>query len=149
MIIIFSKKKSEKNNIFSKEIIEINELGVEEINTKSSGINSEKKAIYNNDIKIGDFLLDFFKFYGFEFDNKHYGFSLNEKNFGQTFKKINGYQENSISVKSIEQEDIDIGIKCFNYDKIIDLFQRTYFKIKMERDNNIFSILNSLKFPSE
>ena len=34
-------------------------------------------------------------------------------------------------------------------DKIVDLFQRTYFKIKMERDSNIFSILNSLEFPCE
>ena len=62
---------------------------------------------------------------------------------------MKGYQENCISVESIEQEEIDIGIKCFNYDKIVDLFQRTYFKIKMERDSNIFSILNSLDFPCE
>ena len=147
----FSKKKSEKN-ILNNKTIDINEqeqINLDEINTKSSDINSEENTIYNNDIKIGDFLLDFFKFYGFEFDYKHYGFSLNEKNFGQTFKKINGYQENSISVESIEQEEIDIGIKCFNYDKIVDLFQRTYFKIKMERDSNIFSILNSLEFPCE
>ena len=154
----FSKKKSEEN-IFIKEIIDINEpseeeqINSEEIINKFSIINSKEISIFDNssnyDIKIGDFLLAFFKFYGFEFDYKHYGFSLNEKNFGQTFKKMNGYQENSISVESIEQEEIDIGIKCFNYDKIVDLFQRMYFKIKMERDSNIFSILNSLEFPSE
>lgn len=153
----FSKIKSEEN-IFSKEIIDIKEqrekeqINLDEINKKSSDFNNEGKIIFNNsenNIKIGDFLLAFFKFYGFEFDYKHYGFSLNEKNFGQTFKKINGYQENSISVESIEQEEMDIGIKCFNYDKIVDLFQRTYFKIKMERDSNIFSILNSLEFPCE
>ena len=153
----FSKKKSEEN-IFRKGLIDINEpnekeqLNLEEISTKESDIIREEKTIFNNsenDKKIGDFLLAFFKFYGFEFDYKHYGFSLNEKNFGQTFKKINGYQENSISVESIEQEEVDIGIKCFNYDKIADLFQRTYFKIKLERDSNIFSILNSLEFPCE
>ena len=60
---------------------------------------------------------------------------------------MSGYQENTISVESIEQEEIDIGIKCFNYDKIIDLFQRTYFKIKMERDNGAFSIITLLEFP--
>ena len=166
----FSKKKTEAN-IFSKEIFDINEqsekesLSQDDINNINSDINSEEKTsgsfgvdkkggknIFNNsdgDIKIGDFLLAFFKFYGFEFDYKHYGFSLNGDNFGQTFKKMKGYQENCISVESIEQEEIDIGIKCFNYDKIVDLFQRTYFKIKMERDSNIFSILNSLEFPCE
>ena len=166
----FSKKKTTENN-FSKEIIDINEqseketLNPDDINNINSDINSEEKTsgsfgvdkrcgknIFNNsegDIKIGDFLLAFFKFYGFEFDYKHYGFSLNGKNFGQTFKKMKGYQENCVSVESIEQEEIDIGIKCFNYDKIVDLFQRTYFKIKMERDSNIFSILNSLEFPCE
>ena len=103
---------------------------------------------YNNDeVKIGDFLLNFLKFYGFEFDYKHFGFSVNEKNFGKTFEKINGYQESSISVESIEEEEIDIGIKCFKYYEIVELFQRTYFKIKMERDNNEFSVLKSLEFP--
>jgi DNA polymerase sigma len=76
----FSKKKSEKN-ILNNKTIDINEqeqINLDEINTKSSDINSEENTIFNNDIKIGDFLIAFFKFYGFEFDYKHYGFSLNE-----------------------------------------------------------------------
>ena len=103
---------------------------------------------FENEIKIGDFILSFLKFYGFEFDHKHLGFSVNIKNFGKTFQKIIGYDEDTISAQSIEEEDNDIGIKCFNYYKIVDLFERTYFKIKMERDSNIFSILESLGFPT-
>ena len=101
-----------------------------------------------NDIKIGDFILSFLKFYGFEFDHKHLGFSVNQKNFGKTFTKINGYEEDTISAESIEEEEFDVGIKCFNYYKIVELFERTYFKIKIERDSNIFSILKSLEFPT-
>ena len=159
-------------NLFSNDIdlCEKNEstnnsnLDLEDIRSNYSDFNSEENTIcstisdnkkneknnymFNSDeVKIGDFLLNFFKFYGFEFDYQQYGFSINEKNFGKTFEKINGYQENTISVESIEEEEIDIGIKCFNYYKIVDLFQKTYFKIKMERDSNIFSVLNSLDFP--
>ena len=103
---------------------------------------------FENEIKIGDFILSFLKFYGFEFDHKHLGFSVNINNFGKTFQKIIGYDEDTISAQSIEEEDNDIGVKCFNYYKIVDLFERTYFKIKMERDSNIFSILESLGFPT-
>ncbi len=112
---------------------------------KNDELNINEKM---NDIKIGDFILSFLKFYGFEFDHKHLGFSVNQKNFGKTFQKINGYEEDTISAESIEEEEIDIGIKCFNYYKIVELFERTYFKIKMERDSNIFSILKSLEFPT-
>lgn len=171
----FTDSKNSKlyeKSIFSKEIIDIEEEEkekdnkiFEEFHSNSTDITTEDNIFWiindnhkNNemktdgnsfeeDIKIGDFLLGFLKFYGFEFDYKHYGFSINEKNFGQTFQKMNGYQESSISVESIEEEEIDIGIKCFNYDKIVDLFQKTYFKIKLERDSNIFSILDSLEFP--
>ena len=161
-----------ENSILTKEIIDNEEdeyekgnKNMEEFHSNSSDFtteessfwiisdnnkNNEQKNIRNcfeEEIKIGDFLLGFLKFYGFEFDYKHYGFSINEKNFGKTFQKVNGYQESSISVESIEEEEIDIGIKCFNYDRIVDLFQKTYFKIKLERDSNIFSILDSLEFP--
>ena len=163
-----------ENSILTKEIIDNEEdeyekgnKNMEEFHSNSSDFtteessfwiisdnnkNNEQKNIRNcfeEEIKIGDFLLGFLKFYGFEFDYKHYGFSINEKNFGKTFQKVNGYQESSISVESIEEEEIDIGIKCFNYDRIVDLFQKTYFKIKLERDSNIFSILDSLEFPCE
>lgn len=117
-------------------------------NRKNERLNNICDNTYNNDeVKIGDFLMSFLKFYGFEFDYKRFGFSINEKNFGETFEKINGYQESSISVESIEEEEIDIGIKCFKYYEIVELFQRTYFKMKTERDNNEFSVLKSLEFP--
>ena len=81
-------------------------------------------------------MLFFLKFYGFEFDYKHYGLSVNEKNFGKTFQKMSGYQENTISVESIEQEEIDIGIKCFNYDK-----SRSYYRIPRIGEDDISSSL--------
>jgi DNA polymerase sigma len=120
------------------------------INILINNYEKNEKVYFNenmNDIKIGDFILSFLKFYGFEFDHKHLGFSVNQKNFGKTFTKINGYEEDTISAESIEEEEFDVGIKCFNYYKIVELFERTYFKIKIERDSNIFSILKSLEFP--
>ena len=36
---------------------------------------------------------------------------------------------------------------CFEYYKIVELFQYTYFKIKKEKEKNILSILKTLEFP--
>ena len=44
-----------------------------------------------------------------------------------------------ISEKLIVEKGKDIWIKCFNYYKIVELFQYTYFKIKKEKENNILS----------
>ena len=93
-------------------------------------------------------MLNFLYFYGFEFGYINYGISLNEKNLGKTYKKFYNYKEEStISVESIVEKGKDIGIKCFKYYKIVELFQNIYFKIKKERKNNILSILKSLGFP--
>ena len=144
----FDLNSSEFKNVCSD--INLRENDICSINDNIKKIDNKniiKNSLNENDIKIGDFILFFLKYYGFEFDYKHIGFSVNEKNFGQTFEKVNGYQESTISVEGIEEEEVDIGIKCYNYDRIIDLFQRTYIKIKMERDNGVFSILSTLKFP--
>ena len=54
----------------------------------------------------------------------------------------------TISVEKIVEKGNDVGSSCFNYPIIVKLFIATYNFIKAEKEKNIFSILQSLGFPS-
>ena len=125
-------------------------------NTFCSEISDNKKNIMKNyiympnhdDLRISFFLENFLYFYGFEFDYINYGISLNGENLGKTYKKFYQCEEDiTITVDCVVEKGKDIGIKCFKYYKIVELFQYTYFKIKKEKENNILSNLKSLGFP--
>jgi hypothetical protein len=54
----------------------------------------------------------------------------------------------TICVESFQEQGIDIGKSCFNYEKIVNLFKATYNKINIEKKNNTCSILKALGFPT-
>ena len=54
----------------------------------------------------------------------------------------------TICAESIQDQGIDVGRSCYNYQKIINLFKETYDTIKAEKQKNTLSILQSLGFPS-
>lgn len=105
----------------------------------------------NNEINIGSFLVLLLKFYGFDFDYENYGFSLNKNNFGSIFIKVERTDmdcSDTICVESIQEQGIDIGKNCYNYERIVYLFKATYNKINIEKKNNTCSILKALGFPT-
>ena len=105
----------------------------------------------NNEINIGSFLVLLLKFYGFDFDYDNYGFSLYKNNFGSIFIKVERTDmdcSDTICVESIQDQGIDIGKSCYNYEKIVYLFKATYNKINIEKKNNTCSILKALGFPT-
>lgn len=107
----------------------------------------EKNEIYN----IGEFLFKLLKFYSKEFDYENLGFSINSNNFGNTFFKVERTDmdcSETICAESIQDQGIDVGRSCYNYRKIVNLFKNTYETIKIEKQKNTISILESLGFPS-
>ena len=130
--------ESEDIEYFSKKNID------EETYKNSNGNNGNK-------INIGDFFFNLLKFYAKEFDYENLGFSLNENNFGITFFKVERNDmicSDFICVESIQEQGVDIGRSCYNYQKIVKLFKNTYSKIKFEKQRNSCSILQALGFPS-
>lgn len=97
--------------------------------------------------EIGDYILSFLHFYGYEFDSLHLGLSINN-DIPLMFTKFDNYGEQTISIESIEFSGRDIGTKCYNYFKIVNLFQKTYMKIKQEMANDSLSILQEINFPT-
>ena len=90
-------------------------------------------------------------YYGYEFEYENYGFSLNDENFGDIFIKAERYDmdcSDLICVESIQDQGVNIGKSCYNYEKIVNLFKKTYEKIKKERAKNTNSILKALGFPT-
>ena len=92
-------------------------------------------------LTISQFLFSFLEFYGKEFDYRHLSLSIKKK---KTILKKNGYEEKTISVESIENEDIDIGLKCREYNSIVELFQTAYDRIKEGLERGDLSILELL-----
>jgi len=138
-----SNSEEEKINIDSDE--DDDDSGDDE-NILINNINDD-----NNEINIGTFLVLLLKFYGFDFDYENYGFSLNKNNFGNIFIKVERTDmdcSDTICAESIQEQGIDIGRSCYNYEKIVNLFKTTYNKINIEKKNNTCSILRALGFPT-
>ena len=151
LLYFFYIQKYKINNIGDKNEFSPNEKII--INPDGNIIDKEEiknEKLIDNDINIGEFILSFLKYFGFEFDYKNNGLSLNDDNFGKIFDKnerpdikYNKY----ICVESIMEKGRDIGKSCFNYNKIVNLFKAVYDKINSEYQKNTCSILQSLGFP--
>ena len=111
----------------------------------------DKEEDEENNLNIGNFLILFFKYYSLEFNYNEVGFSLNKNNFGEIFFKLERndmYCSDYICAESIQDQAVDVGRTCYNYPKIVNLFKNAYKKIKIEKQRNTFSILQSLGFPT-
>ena len=168
---ISKENDSNKNNIDKQEIVNSdlnNDLKLDENNNDNNSdknndeyskddnnilINNykEKENNITYEMNIGDFILLFLKFFGYEFDYKNNGLSLNDDNFGKIFNKNERTDikyNNNICVESIQEKGKDVGKSCYNYEKIVNLFKAVYDKVNSEMQKNSCSILQSLGFPT-
>ena len=98
---------------------------------------------------IASFITLFLEYFGTKFDFDVYGISLNKENQRKIFVKYGEYYMNNydnICVESINERFINIGQNCFNYEKVIQLFEKMFKKIKKEEKENSLSILEKLGF---
>ena len=113
--------------------------------------NEYKNNLAMNYYNIETFITLFLEYYGIKFDFDIYGISLNN-NHGKIFIKYGEYYMNNyenICFESINERFVNIGQNCFNYDKIIKLFEKMYYKIKKEEERNSLSVLEKLGFPAK
>ena len=163
----FIHKLKEKNiNIESNDMpkLEENNVKKDECSSdkdKNENNKEEKDNIFNNNYKedkkiqyegnIGNFIMQFLQFYGYEFDYKKYSISLYGDNFGKLFLKEERKDmecSSTISVEKIVEKGNDVGFSCYKYPIIVKLFQTAYNFIKTEKEKNVCSLLQSLGFPS-
>ena len=143
-------KRDEKNK-GNENNIKIENLTINEENNINNNDNQKEKENDDNYKDIGEFILSFLKFYGYEFDYINKGFSLNDNYFGKIFNKEEKndikYNKN-LCVESIIEKGRDIGFPCYNYETIKNLFKAVYNKINSEFEKNNCSIFQSLGFPT-
>ncbi len=103
--------------------------------------NDEKERL----LTLGHLLVGFFNFYAFEFRYEKFGISISN---GCHLYKREDEAKYILSVKNFEDESQDMGVNCFNYSKILDVF-----KLAAERLNyaekNVVSYLKEFIFPDE
>ena len=111
------------------------------IESEISNNNGEKERL----LTLGHLLVGFFNFYGFEFRYEKFGISISN---GCHLYKREDEAKYILSVKNFEDESQDMGVNCFNYSKILDVF-----KLAAERLNyaekNVVSYLKEFIFPDE
>ena len=111
------------------------------IESEISNNNGEKERL----LTLGHLLVGFFNFYAFEFKYEKFGISISN---GCHLYKREDEAKYILSVKNFEDESQDMGVNCFNYSKILDVF-----KLAAERLNyaekNVLSYLKEFIFPDE
>ena len=111
------------------------------IESEISNNNGEKERL----LTLGHLLVGFFNFYAFEFRYEKFGISISN---GCHLYKREDEAKYILSVKNFEDESQDMGVNCFNYSKILDVF-----KLAAERLNyaekNVVSYLKEFIFPDE
>ena len=104
-----------------------------------------KKGKREKILTLGDLLVGFFNFYAFEFQYEKFGISILN---GCHLYMRNNDCKNILSVKNFEDESQDMGINCFNFNKILDVF-----KLAAERLNypekDVVSYLKEFIFPDD
>ena len=96
-------------------------------------------------LSLGDLLVGFFNFYAFAFQYEKSAISILN---GCHLYMRNNDSKNILSVKNFEDESQDMGINCFNFNKILDVF-----KLAAERLNypekDVVSYLKEFIFPDD
>ena len=96
-------------------------------------------------LTLGHLLMGFFNFYAFQFNYEKFGISILD---GCYLYKREDECKNILSVKSFEDESLDMGTNCFQYNKVKDVF-----KLAAERLNyaqkNVVSYLKEFIFPDD
>ena len=103
--------------------------------------NGEKERL----LTLGHLLVGFFNFYAFEFNYEKFGISI-----------LNGchlYERNDegkyiLSIKNFEDESQDMGVNCFNYCKVLDVFKLAAERLNYS-EKNVVSYLKEFIFPDD
>lgn len=86
--------------------------------------NRKKKTIkdYEKILTLGDILIEFLNFYGYDFNYKEFGISIRN---GCFLYKRNHEYKNILCIENFIELN-DMGVKCYNYSKIISVFKYAY-----------------------
>ena len=94
---------------------------------------------------LGHLLVGFFNFYAFEFKYEKFGISLSN---GCHLYARNDDNKNLLSIKNFEDESQDMGINCYNFGKVLDVFRLAAERLNYAKDN-IVSYLEEFIFSDE
>ena len=103
--------------------------------------NGEKERL----LTLGHLLVGFFNFYAFEFRYEKFGISISN---GCHLYKREDEAKYILSVKNFEDESQDMGVNCFNYSKILDVFKLVAERLNYA-EKNVVSYLKEFIFPDE
>jgi len=107
--------------------------------------NEIKNGQKERTLTLGHLLIGFFNFYAFQFKYEKFGISISN---GCYLYKREVESKNILSVKSFEDESLDMGINCFNYGKIRDVFKLAAERLNYS-EKNIVSYLKEFIFPDD
>ena len=96
-------------------------------------------------ITLGNLLLGFFNFYGYDFNYKKLGISIRN---GCFLYKRNGLTKNILSIENFQDITQDLGLSCYQYSKVIDLFKYASKSISFS-NSPVTSYLSNIILPDD
>ena len=106
---------------------------------------SINKGQNEKQLSLGNLLLGFFNFYGYDFNYKKLGISIRN---GCFLYKRNGLTKNILSIENFQDITQDLGISCYQYNKVIDLFKYASKSISFS-NSPVTSYLSNFILPDE
>ena len=116
-------------------IIDVNKRVIDRIN----------KGQNEKQLSLGNLLLGFFNFYGYDFNYKKLGISIRN---GCFLYKRNGLSRNILSIENFQDITQDLGISCYQYNKVIDLFKYASKSISFS-NSPVTSYLSNIILPDD
>ena len=107
--------------------------------------NRINKGQNEQQLSLGNLLLGFFNFYGYDFNYKKLGISIRN---GCFLYKRNGLSGNILSIENFQDITQDLGISCYQYNKVIDLFKYASKSISFS-SSLVTSYLSSFILPDD
>lgn len=105
----------------------------------------KKKGQKERQLSLGNLLLGFFNFYGYDFNYKKLGISIRN---GCFLYKRDGLSRNILSIENFQDISQDLGKSCYQYNKIIDTFKFASKHLSYS-SSPVISYLSGFIFPDD
>ena len=110
-------------------------------------IDDIKKGKKETELTLGHLLVDFFDFYGFQFNYEKLGISI--RNGGFIYKRKADDGKNVLSIENFQDISQDMGKSCFKFRKVIETFKFARDSLYYPQSSPVISYLSGFIFPDD
>ena len=109
-------------------------------------IDDIKKGKKETELTLGHLLVEFFDYYGFQFNYEKLGISI--RNGGFIYKRTDD-GKNLLSIENFQDISQDMGKSCFKFRKVVETFKFARDSLYYPQSSPVISYLSGFIFPDD